>query len=304
MAILDIFYKRRRQPPDVHQHETLPEPLRMQIVYIVDEAFTPMAGAWMSFSAADIRRQVYGDLQYHLAKEYGVARLAAGKGVPDHADSVQRVQDFIFRGEVERVLDLIEVALHLAFEYAAKRREFGLRDPHASIEELNRRFREHGVGYQIVGGKAVKTGSLFTHNEIVKPALAVLHDRRFEGADAEFRRAHEHHRHSRYEEAIADCLKALESTLKMICKHRGWQFKQTDTANRLIEIAFSHDLIPNYLESQFAALRSVMQSGVPTIRNKMSGHGAGESPRRVPEHLSAYALHLTASAMLFLTSAP
>ena len=26
----------------------------MQIVYIVDEAFTPMAEAWMSFSAADI----------------------------------------------------------------------------------------------------------------------------------------------------------------------------------------------------------------------------------------------------------
>ena len=36
----------------------------------------------------------------------------------------------------------------------------------------------------------------------------------------------------------------------------------------------------------------------------MSGHGAGAKPRKVPGRLTAYALHLTASAMLFLTSAP
>ena len=304
MAILDIFSKRQRQPPGVYQHATLPEPLRMQIVYIVDEMFTPRAGAWMGFSGVDIKRRAYDQLHYDLAKEYGVARLAAGLGVPDHADAVQRVQDFIVRGKVKQVLDLIDVALHLAFEDATKRREFGLPNPHTSVEELNARFREHGVGYQIVGGKAVKTGSVFTHDEIVKPALVVLHDQRFEGADAEFRRAHEHHRHGRHEEAIADCLKALESTLKVICKRRGWRFKETDTAKRLIEIAFSRELIPKELQGQFGALRGALESGVPTIRNKMSGHGAGEKPRRVPEHLAAYALHLTASAMLFLTSAP
>ena len=288
----------------MYQHETLPEPLRMQIVYIVEEMFTPRAGAWRSWGTADIKRSVYDQLHYHLAKEYGVSKLAAGVGVPDYADAVQRVQAFIVRGKVKRVLDVIEVALHLALEYATRRREFGLPNPHTSVEELNARFREHGVAYQIVGGKAVKTGSVFTHDEIVKPALIVLHDQRFEGADFEFRRAHEHHRHGRHEEAIADCLKALESTLKVICKRRGWEFEETDGAKRLIAIAFAHELIPKELEGQFGALRGALESGVPTIRNKMSGHGAGEKPRRVPEHLAAYALHLTASAMLFLTSAP
>ena len=219
----------------------------MQIVYIVDEMFTPTR-AWSGLSGVHINRRAYDRLHCDLAKEYGVARLAAGSGLPDHADAVQRVQDFILRGKVKVVLDVVEVALHLAFEYATKRREFGLPNPHTSVEELNARFREHGIGYQIVGTKVIKTGSVFTHNEVVKPALAVLHDQRFEGADFEFRRAHEHHRHGRYEEAIADCLKALESTLKVICKRRGWKFKETDGAKRLIEIAFSHELIPKELE--------------------------------------------------------
>ena len=39
----------------------------------------------------------------------------------------------------------------------------------------------------------------------------------FENAEAEFREAHQHYRHRRYEEANAGCLKALESTLKVIC---------------------------------------------------------------------------------------
>lgn len=44
-----------------------------------------------------------------------------------------------------------------------------------------------------------------------------------------------------------------------------------------IEIAFGNGLVPGYLESQLGALRSVLQSGVPTIRNEMSGHGAVRS---------------------------
>lgn len=168
MAILDLFSKRQRQPPDVYQHETLPERLRMQVAYVVDEMFTPRAGAWLGLGTADIKRGVYDQLHYLLAKEYGVPRLAAGIGMPDGADSVQRVQHVIRRARVGQVLDVVEVALHLAFEYLAKRREFGLAHPQASIEELNRRFGQHGVGYQIVGTKVIKTGSVFTHNAVAQ----------------------------------------------------------------------------------------------------------------------------------------
>ena len=96
---------------------------------------------------------------------------------------------------------------------------------------------------------------------------------------------------------------ALESTLKVICNRRGWQFGERDTASPLIDIVFKEGLVPDYLQSQFGALRSVLESGVPTIRNRAGGHGAGVKRREVPRHLASYTLHLTAAAILFLAEA-
>ena len=115
-------------------------------------------------------------------------------------------------------------------------------------------------------------------------------------------KAHEHYRHRRHSEAINECLKALESTLKVICHRRKWRFDaKRDTANSLLDIVFEKGLLPDYLQSQFGTLRSLLQSGVPAVRNRESGHGAGEEPRHVPQHLAAYVLHLTASAIVFIS---
>ena len=97
---------------------------------------------------------------------------------------------------------------------------------------------------------------------------------------------------------------ALESTLKVICHRRGWQLNaEKATVNSLIDIVFKEGLIPDYLQSQFSALRSVLESGVPTIRNRAGAHGAGVKRREVPAYLASYTLHLTAAAILFLAEA-
>ena len=44
----------------------------------------------------------------------------------------------------------------------------------------------------------------------------------------------------------------------------------------------------------------VPTTGVPTVRNKTSGHGQGATPADVPEHLARYVLHMTASNIVFL----
>ena len=91
---------------------------------------------------------------------------------------------------------------------------------------------------------------------------------------------------------------------KIICRRRGWQFDgEKHTAKALIDIVFKEGLIPDYLQSQFTALRSVLDSGVPTIRNRAGGHGAGVKRREVPGYLASYTLHLTAAAILFLAEA-
>ena len=38
-------------------------------------------------------------------------------------------------------------------------------------------------------------------------------------------------------------------------------------------------------------------------RNKLSGHGQGTTPKAVPDHLVAYMLNMTASAIVFLAEA-
>ena len=57
------------------------------------------------------------------------------------------------------------------------------------------------------------------------------------------------------------------------------------------------------MQSHFTALKSTLASGVPTARNRQAGHGQGPTIIVVPDYMAAYALHLTASNILFLTKA-
>jgi hypothetical protein len=154
-----------------------------------------------------------------------------------------------------------------------------------------------------VSGELVRLDSELLHAEAVKPALSLLREKRYHGANEEFLRAHEHYRHGRNEEALADCLKAFESVMKVICAKRGWPHAETDTAKKLIEVCFDNGLVPAYLQSEFTALRVSLESGIPTVRNRQGGHGRGTQPRNVPDHLAGYLLHLTATSILFLVEA-
>jgi hypothetical protein len=75
------------------------------------------------------------------------------------------------------------------------RNSLGIRiNPDSAIEELNNRFREHGIGYQFVNSRIFRIDSQFVHNEIIKTALTLIHQNDFEGAEDEFMKAHEHYR--------------------------------------------------------------------------------------------------------------
>jgi hypothetical protein len=143
----------------------------------------------------------------------------------------------------------------------------------------------------------------FIHAEVVKPALALLCTTGFEGPADEFLKAFEHHRHGLDKEATTEVLKAFESTMKAICTIRRWKFESMATAKKLIETVMDNGLIPRELESHFTALRSVMESGLPTVRNKRSGHGQGAVPVKVPPYLTAYSLHLAAANIVLLVEA-
>jgi hypothetical protein len=91
--------------------------------------------------------------------------------------------------------------------------------------------------------------------------------------------------------------------MKGICDDRKWKYAADITAKGLIELIFSKGLIPSYVTSQFTGLRSVLESGLPAVRNKQGGHGQGKDPVEIPSHLAAYALHLAASNIVMLLEA-
>ena len=143
----------------------------------------------------------------------------------------------------------------------------------------------------------------YLHSEAIKPAIRLLYEKRYAGAQQEFLNAHKHYRKGETKEALNDCLKAFESVMKAICDKRGWSYPRDATARALVDVCLTNELIPSFWQSQYSALRTLLESGVPTGRNKLSGHGQGTAPVAVPGHIAAYMLHMTASAIVFLAEA-
>ena len=211
--------------------------------------------------------------------------------------------------DVDDVLSLIELSFR---EVDGKMRENQTHVRYATswlpaddaIAELNHRFREHGIGYQFQGGQIIPVNSQYLHSEVVEPAISLLHDANFDGALQEFMAAHEHYRKGDYKEVIASAGNAFESTMKTICDRRGWTYDRA-TALALIEVLYSNALIPPEMKNHFTGLRSVLEGGVPPLRNQAGRgtHGQGSTPIVVPDYLAAYCLHLTAANIVFLVEA-
>lgn len=131
----------------------------------------------------------------------------------------------------------------------------------------------------------------------------LLSDPAYKAAEDEFLKAYEHYRKHDNSDAITNAAKALESTIKVICTKQGWKFKETDTAKHLIGICFDKGLINSMMQNYWGGLRTILESGTPTIRNKKGAHGAGTELPDVPDYLVSYVLHMTASSIVMLVNA-
>ncbi|QPR37344.1 hypothetical protein I6G96_13285 [Delftia acidovorans] len=301
MGIVELFSKRQRKNrgefPEVFVYDKLPTALRVQIVHLIKDAFgTDQYGSHST--------GLYSELNEVLCREYGLFRLHR-----EGNDCDERLFNFILQtDDIEKCLDAVELCFRLINNHIAGNLHYLQAtsrkiNPEDAVSDLNKRFREHGVGYQFEITEIIRVDSQFIHSEIVKPALILLSGSNFIGASEEFFSAHEHYRHGKNKECLVDCLKALESTIKSICIAKGWEFRSSDTAKNLINICFTNGLLHTSLDSQFTSLRSLLESGVPTVRNKFGGHGQGAEVVEVPNHITRYALNLTATSIYFLVDA-
>lgn len=298
MAIFDLYSKRRKREtgevPDVYQYNDVPRALRVQAIHIWESAL-----GGRGHNVFDEISGFFHHIDATLCREYGLFRLS-----DRDEGSQESVANFMLvTKDADQVLDVIELVFHSIDTVVRDNSDlFGdaTQEPDDAIQELNARFREHGVGYQYESGQIIRVDSQFLHKEVVRPALKFLAEDYLAGANEEYLSAHDHYRKGNYKECLNDCLKAFESTMKSLCVKRKWTFDPRATAKALLDLLFEKGLVPSFMQSHFTGLRTTLEAGVPTIRNKMSGHGQGAVPTDVPEPIAAYALHLTASNILLL----
>ncbi|MCI0335844.1 MAG: hypothetical protein L0228_21765 [Planctomycetes bacterium] len=306
MSVHDLYSKRQKRMrgdvPDVYVYDEIPTDLRVQVIHILRDT---IGTGQVYHSQLSKTGQVYHAIVEVLRKEYGVFKLPSTSHNRD-GDYLAELSNFLLaEKDEERVIDAIELSFRFINTVVRDGTIYrkGERDAQNAIAELNTRFREHGIGYQFENEQIIRIDSQLIHEGVVKPAIKLLHEPIYAGVQDEFLSAHAHYRAGKYKEALVDCLKSLESALKTISDKRGWACDPKATCNNLIQIVFDNGLVPPFWSQHFNSLRSTLESGVPTARNRMAGHGQGSSVTDIPDYLVSYVLHQTASAIVFLAEA-
>ena len=235
-----------------------------------------------------------------LGKLINVRKRVRSMNETQTRDLCDEFTAFFENCKTEQVLDAVQIVMRLIEDSDRSRLLDGECNAGTVAAEINRRFLEHGLGYQYQSGQILVETNSVLHREAITPALVLLNDPRFAGANEEFLNAHEHYRHGRLGECLVDCLKAFESSMKIICDLKGWPYKPTDTAKALIEVCLSNNLIPTFTQQQLTSLRTLLESGIPTVRNKQAGHGQGAARHQVSPHLARFGLHLTAAVVVLM----
>lgn len=309
--IYNIFSKRMEQGKnenEIYEYENIPNRLRMQIYYII--------------KSASGKLEIWGVIREILLREYGREYL-----LEDVGDAEYDCKEFIRHVEItNEFLDLIEVAFSII---DGKIREIVDNQPPAyhmikqhpddAIEELNHRFKENNFGYEFIGGQIIRIDRKFTHNEIVKQALKLLFEEDFKSANEEFLIAHKYYKegcakenpNEDFKNAIINCNKAFESTMKLICEKKIELVPAYDSrheAKKLINDLLEANIIPKHLENNFHGLKNILkgikdclENGLPVIRNKV-GHGKGTEEEWISEEFVTYSINLAATNIVLLVN--
>lgn len=303
MPVIELYSKRRKRElglePDVYTYDNFNANLRAQICYVIDDV--------LGIQNRNELERNYGSICETLRREYGVYKLVAGLHV--RTSVIDELGQFIsLEQDIDRVLDAIELCFVIAESYRDKSYTYlyPQEDTGAYIDEcvseLNTRFKEHGKGYEVSDGRVLRIDSELLHTEAVKPAISFLNQSEYAGPRDEFFGAYEHYRHGNLKEALNDALKAFESTIKVVLELRGWEYDKTSPAKKLLGVLLANNFLPSYHQNHLNALSTLLESGVPTIRNKEGGHGQGSEVSEVEPEIATYVLHMTASAIVMLCS--
>ena len=288
----DVYSIRNKKKKDDLVYDSISEKLKIQIIKIWDKFFN-------QFSEED-REEVWLFINNKISEEHGLESLLK--------DDIRRYREY-YRCEsyfkkitsIEEGFDVIEVVFNTIVKLEKKldRRRLKFTSENL-IEQLNKRFKDDDFGYEFNQKRIVKVDNQVLHGQIINKTIDLTGNPLFENANEEFLLALGHLKKRRNKEALNESLKSFESTMKIIIKAMQWDYEEKDTASKLIAKCFKNELIPNYLQGHFSGLRATLEAGIPTMRNRNSGHGQGPVQIIVPDSLGTYAVYTTGACINYL----
>lgn len=285
----EFFSQRQRgeDVPDVLQYDDLPVEFRNQFMYIL----------------SDVCNSANDELAMFLAKQYcrekGFRKLGRYV-IHDSNTAFQALEEYVEKSTDDELLDLIDFicsTLNWLISSQNFTRYLLYETPnvirHAFVE-LNGRFKQHNLGYEVTKGQLMRIDNQTVHAQYVKPALQLLCDEEFAGAEEEYRNAFEARRAGNNKDAILNAGKCFESVMKTICEKKYNIDAKNLAAKNLLDTLKDNCFFPEYMNNHLNKVIETLKSGAPTVRNKVAGHGQGSEITEAPDCLVDYVLGLVA----------
>lgn len=282
--------------PEVFLYNSFPQTFRNQVFYILEDVLDPYTtydeSLWDILEKNFCREKGLKGMRYDKPlKGYGKSSIEGYFRDSDDVDFLDAIDYFFYI--IDKKLRTLKP--EYKYDYDA---DAAVND---AIVELNYRFKQHNLGYEFISSQIIPIDSTLMHETAVKPALKLLFEEGFEGAEDEIRKAYEKRRKGDNKNAILEAGKAFESTMKIICDKQGYIYdKDKDTAQKLISILQDNGFYPSYMNAHLTSIRTTLETGLPVVRNKVSGHGQGNQIITISDEYTDYALHLAATNILFL----
>ena len=287
--------KNREGQPEVYSYDDIPEFLKRQLATIISDGIGEYA-----YNKSDASEA--WDVLYKLCdkniEQFGLLKAGLNES-PD---------EFISRflttsADADDILSVVEYAASILGWIASRNGNPSLkRKALAAIEEINPRFLEHSVGYQIENFKIVSFQNKLVHQEMIKPTLQFLNEEQYSKANEEFLLAFESYRHQKYKDAITAASRSFESLLKTICEKEEWPYQKSDRATDLIKNVIAKGILTEDFTKSLETYVAMLKTGLPELRNNKGPHGDAPTDHPVTEIMAQFAINLTASYILLIAN--
>lgn len=293
----DVYSKRGKPLPDVFVYDAFSERLRRQLSYIVADTL----GKLYFNNSHNQPKWFFDEIKGAIVREHGLPYLDRTHG----DDVVGEIKQCLLNlTDIAILTDLIEY--WIASLRRLQRGKFPLQPVGSvvqysgllfeeAVNEVNHRFRENGVGYEIDVNSShlIRVDNKLVHAAVIQPALLLLSKPDYSVPNTEFLASLDEYKKGNYAESITKAGSAYESVMKVILAKKGWTHDPTKAASHLVKAIVDNAPLDG-------GYNQVLLS-VANIRNlASSAHGGGTTPRVAEEHHCQLTLNLAASAMLYL----